>query len=248
MLHLNGGYYRNLIEGEPISYFSGYKVAGIFQSQDEIDTLNSASPTGVYQSGNTAPGDFKYVDVNGDGFIGTDDNGVIGKAEPDFFGGWNNIVRFGNFELSALFNYSVGNYLFNSNKRDLLIYSNEGSNYSTDILNAWSPTNSSSSIPRLVAGDPNNNKRTSDFFIEDASFIKLKNIHLTYKFNPNLLKKIFVQRASISLSASNVFVITSYSGLDPEVNYSAASNFNQGYDSAAYPPVRTFTLGLNLNL
>ncbi|EID73949.1 TonB-dependent receptor [Imtechella halotolerans] len=248
VLHLNGGYYRNLIEGEPISYFSGYKVAGIFQSQDEIDTLNSASPTGVYQSGNTAPGDFKYVDVNGDGFIGTDDNGVIGKAEPDFFGGWNNIVRFGNFELSALFNYSVGNYLFNSNKRDLLIYSNEGSNYSTDILNAWSPTNSSSSIPRLVAGDPNNNKRTSDFFIEDASFIKLKNIHLTYKFNPNLLKKIFVQRASISLSASNVFVITSYSGLDPEVNYSAASNFNQGYDSAAYPPVRTFTLGLNLNL
>lgn len=69
VLHLNGGYYRNLIEGEPISYFSGYKVAGIFQSQDEIDTLNSASPTGVYQSGNTAPGDFKYVDVNGDGLL-----------------------------------------------------------------------------------------------------------------------------------------------------------------------------------
>ncbi|UNY98443.1 TonB-dependent receptor [Zhouia spongiae] len=248
VLHLNGGYYRNLVEGEPISYFSGYKVDGIFQTQEEIDQLNAASPTGVYQTGNTAPGDFKYVDVNEDGFVGSDDVDIIGKAEPDFFGGWNNIFRYGNFELSTLFNFSVGNYLFNSNKRDLLIFSNFGNNYATDIQNTWSPDNTSSSIPRLVAGDPNNNRRDSDFFVEDASFFKLKNIHLTYKFNPELLKKMFIQRASISLSATNVFVITSYSGLDPEVNYNAASNFSQGYDSATYPPVRTYTLGLNLNL
>ncbi|MCQ0112007.1 TonB-dependent receptor [Zhouia amylolytica] len=248
VLRLNGGYYRNLAEGESLSYFSGYKVAGIFQSQDEIDQLDAASPTGVYQSGNTAPGDFKYMDVNEDGFIGSDDMDIIGKAEPDFFGGWNNILRYGNFELSTLFNFSVGNYLFNSNKRDLLIFSNEGSNYGTGIQNAWSPDNTNSTIPRLVAGDPNFNRRDSDFFVEDASFLKLKNIHLTYKFNPELLQKMFIQRASISLSATNVFVITSYSGLDPEVNYSAANNFNQGYDSATYPPVRTFTLGLNLNL
>ncbi|WP_161554586.1 TonB-dependent receptor [Sinomicrobium soli] len=248
VLRLNGGYYRNLIEGEPVSYFSGYKVAGIFRTSEEIEALNAASPTGVYQTGGTAPGDFRYVDVNGDGFIGTDDNTVIGKAEPDFFGGWNNIFRFGNFELSTLFNFSVGNYLFNSNKRDLLIFGSHGYNYSTDIRNAWSTDNPGSSIPRVVAGNPNSNDRDSDFFIEDASFIKLKNIHLTYKFNPALLKKLFIQRASVSLSASNVFVITPYSGLDPEVNYNAANNFSQGYDSAAYPPVRTFTLGLNLNL
>ncbi|MBC9795433.1 TonB-dependent receptor [Sinomicrobium weinanense] len=248
VLKLNGGYYRNLTEGESVSYFSGYRVEGIFRTQDEIDRLNTASPTDVYQSGQTAPGDFKYSDVNGDGFIGTDDIDVIGNAEPDFFGGWNNIIRFGNLELSTLFNFSVGNYLFNANKRDLLIFNNYGYNYSDDIVNAWNADNANSSVPRLVAGDPNNNRRDSDFFIENASFFKLKNIHLTYKFDPGVLKKLFIQKASISLSASNVFVITSYSGLDPEVNYNAANNFSQGYDSAAYPIVRTFTLGLNLNL
>lgn len=248
VLRLNGGYYRNLIEGESISYFEGYKVTKIFQDQDEIDALNAASPNGVYQSSNTAPGDFMYADVNNDGFIGGDDRDIIGNAEPDFFGGFNNIFRFGNFEISALFNYSIGNYLYNSNKKDLLIFSNYNNNYSTGILDAWTPQNTTSDIPRLVSGDPNNNRRDSDFFIEDASFVKLKNLSVTYKFNPDILKKLFIERASISLSASNVFVITKYSGLDPEVNYSAASNFNQGFDSASYPAVRTFTLGLNLNL
>ncbi|WP_038528021.1 TonB-dependent receptor [Formosa agariphila] len=86
------------------------------------------------------------------------------------------------------------------------------------------------------------------FFIEDASFFRLKNLNITYNLKPELLKKIFIQRASFSLTASNIFVITSYSGLDPEVNYNGTSNFNQGYDNAAYPPTRTITLGLNLNL
>ncbi|MFD0762478.1 SusC/RagA family TonB-linked outer membrane protein [Lutibacter aestuarii] len=248
VLKLNGGYYNNLVEGESMSYFSGYKVAGIFQTQAEIDALNATSPEGVYQSSNTAPGDFMFVDVNDDGFIGDDDNTIIGNAEPDFFGGWNNIFRFGNFEVSTLFNFSVGNYLYNSNKKDLLIFNNYSSNYSTGILNAWTPDNTNTNIPRLVSRDPNNNRRDSDFFIEDASFFKLKNINITYKFNPKLLEKLFIQRASVSLSASNVFVITKYSGLDPEVNYGAASNFNQGYDSASYPPVSTISLGLNLNL
>ncbi|GAA4304673.1 TonB-dependent receptor [Aestuariibaculum suncheonense] len=248
VLRLNGGYYNNLIEGESASYFSGYKVEGIFQNQEEIDALNAASPNGVYQSSRTAPGDFRYADINSDGFIGTDDSNIIGDAAPDFFGGWNNIVRFGNFEISALFNFSVGNYLYNANKRDLLVFNSYTSNYSTDIQKAWTSSNSNSEIPRLVSGDPNNNRRDSDFFIEDASFVRFKNLNITYKFNPQLLEKLFIQRASLSLSASNIFVITSYSGLDPEVNYAAANNFAQGYDSASYPPVRTFSLGLNLNL
>ncbi|MDN3665786.1 SusC/RagA family TonB-linked outer membrane protein [Algibacter miyuki] len=248
VLKLNGGYYNNLIEGESISYFSGYKVAGIFQNQTEIDDLNTNSPNGVYQSANTAPGDFKFADVNGDGYIGDDDNNIIGKAEPDFFGGWSNIIRIGNFEVSALFNFSVGNYLYNTNKTDLLIFDTHTNNYSTGILDAWSPTNTNTDIPRLALRDPNNNSRNSDFFIEDASFFRLKNINVTYKLNPSLLKKLFIQRASLSLSASNIFVITSYSGLDPEVNYNGSNNFRQGYDTASYPPVKTISLGLNLNL
>ena len=208
VLKLNGGYYSNLKEGESISYFSGYKVAGIFQNQGQIDALNAASPNGVYQSTKTAPGDFMFTDTNKDGFIGGDDNGIIGNAEPDFFGGWNNIVRFGDFEISAMFNFSVGNYLYNSNKKELLIFNNYTSNYSTDIQNAWTPNNTDTNIPRLISGDPNNNRRDSSFFIEDASFFKCKNLNITYKFNPRLLEKLFIQRASISLSASNIFTIT----------------------------------------
>lgn len=248
VLKLNGGYYRSLREGESLSYFSGYQVDGIFQSQSEIDALDNASPNNVYQSSNTAPGDFKYVDVNGDGFIGGDDNTIIGKAEPDFYGGWNNIFRYGNFEVSALFNFSKGNSLFNANKRDLTIFNSYRYNYSTDILNAWTPQNTDSKYPRLVVNDPNYNQRDSDYFIEDASFFRLKNLYVAYKFNPELLEKLFIKRATISFSASNLFTITSYSGLDPEVNYSPANNFNQGYDSAAYPPVKTFILGINLNI
>ncbi|CDF78635.1 TonB-dependent receptor [Formosa agariphila KMM 3901] len=164
VLKLNGGYYNNLIEGESISYFSGYKIDGIFQNQNEIDALNSNSPNSIYQSSNTSPGDFKFVDVNNDGYIGEDDSTIIGDASPDFFGGWNNIVRFGNFEISALFNFSVGNYLYNTNKKDLTIFTNYTSNYSTEILDAWSPTNTDSGIPRLAYGDPNDNNRDSDFF------------------------------------------------------------------------------------
>jgi hypothetical protein len=247
VLKLNNGSYLNLQEGQPIGYFTGYKVAGIFQNQSDIDVLNAKSPNGYYQSKNTKPGDFKFVDVNGDGFIGSNDNTVLGKAEPDFFGGWNNIVRYKNFELTAFFNFSVGNSLYNQAKRDLLFFTSITSNYSADLLNTWSTTNTAATLPRNVLNDPNNNRRDSDFFIEKASYFKLKNLQFSYLLRDNFLRKVYISNVKAYITVSNVFTLTKYSGLDPEVNAAPSNNFSQGIDNNIYPQTRTVTLGLNVN-
>ena len=247
VLRLNAGSYLNLTEGQPIGYFDGYRVAGIFQSQKEIDALNAASPNGVYQSTRTKPGDFKFVDVNGDGYIGDADNTVIGKSEPDFYGGWNNIFRYKNLEVSAFFNFSFGNSLYNSAKRDLVFFTTNNNNYSKDILNSWDSTNTGAKLPRIVQNDPNNNRRDSDFFIEKASYFKFKNIQVSYTISNQLLSKAFIRNIRVYASMSNIFTITNYSGLDPEVNAAPSNNFSQGIDNNIYPQTRTITLGLNVN-
>lgn len=208
VLRLNDGYYRDLKEGEAVGNFIGHQIAGIFQSQKEIDALNSKLPTGVYQKAKTTPGDFKFIDINNDGFIGDGDMTKIGNPAPDFFGGFINTIRFRNFEVYALFNFSIGNYLVNSNRRYLQVYNGYGYNYEEKILDAWAPANTKTNIPRIVYGDPNNNSRLSDFFIEDASFLKLKTINLRYKVDPKLLDNMVVKKADIFFSVSNVFTIT----------------------------------------
>jgi TonB-dependent starch-binding outer membrane protein SusC len=247
VLSLNQGSYLGLREGQPIGYFTGYRIAGIFQDLAEIDALNAASPNDYYQSKNTKPGDFKFIDVNGDGFVGSDDNVVLGKAEPDFYGGWNNILRYKGFEFTAFFNFSVGNSLYNSAKQSLLFFTTNTSNYSRELLNAWSSSKTSATLPRNVLNDPNNNRRESEFFIEKASFFKLKNLQVSYVLKEDFLNRAFINSVRAYASISNVFTLTGYSGLDPEVNAAASNNFFQGMDSNIYPQTRTITVGLNLN-
>lgn len=247
VLKLNEGTYLNMKEGQPIGYFQGYKVAHIFRNKEEIDALNAKSPTGVYQSAKTSPGDFMFVDVNGDGRITTDDISILGKSEPDFYGGWNNIFRYKNLEITAFFNFTYGNRLNNTGYKDLVVFGNNNNNYSTRILAAWTPENPNAVLPRLVATDPNQNGRASDYFIEDASFFKLKNIQASYLVKSNLLRRFYLSSIRVYGSVSNVFVLTGYKGLDPEVNTAPSNNFSQGYDSNVYPLTRTFTIGLTAN-
>lgn len=248
VLALNGGAYANLRVGQSMGYFTGYKYLGIFQNQAEIDALNAASPTKLYQAAGTKPGDFKFADINGDGIVNTADIDVIGKSEPDFYGGWNNFVRYRNLELTAFFNFSVGNYLANYANRDLYIFGTNTSNYSAKILEAWRPDNTSATLPRVVTNDPNRNARDSDYFIENASFFKLKNLQLAYTLRDNdVLRKLLLNNVRAFVSLSEVFVITKYKGIDPEVNGAPASNFTQGIDNNTYPVVRTFSFGLTAN-
>lgn len=247
VLKLNSGSYLNMKEGESIGHFTGWKVAGIFQTQEEIDALNAKAPGGSYQSQQTRPGDFKFIDVNGDGVINNDDQTVLGKSEPDFYGGWNNIFRYKNFEISALFTFSLGNRLDNSGYKSMVVFANNNNNYSDQILGAWSPDNPGAALPRVIVNDPNRNNRNSDYFIEDASFFKLKNVQVSYLLRNNLLRKVFVSGIRLYGSVSNVFVFTKYKGLDPEVNTAPSNNFSQGVDSNTYPLTRTFTLGFTAN-
>lgn len=247
VLNLNGAYFENLREGDPIDAFYGLRVVGIFQTQEEIDALNAASPTGLYQNSGTAPGDFKFQDTNGDNRVNIEDNVNLGQAAPDIYGGWNNTISYGNFQLTALFNFSIGNTIANFGKRNEFTMQDENTNAGPGILNAWTPENTDTNIPRVAYRDPNGNRRFSDFYIEDASFIKLKNINISYRFDSDLLKKLAITNASIFLSGTNLFTITSYSGFDPEINDEPTNNFQQGYDYQRYPSVRTFSLGLNLN-
>ena len=247
VLRLNGGRYQNMREGQPLGYFRGYKYAGTFQSQAEIDALNAKAPGGKYQATGTKPGDYKFEDIDGDGQITSDDQTFLGKAEPDFFGGWNNIFRYKNLEVSLFFNFSIGNKLQNNGLKDMIVFGTNNNNYSTDIFNAWSPTNTSTWQPRMVNGDPNQNGRVSDVFIEDATFFKLKNVQVSYQFRSNLLRKFFLSGIRAYASVSNVFVLTGYRGLDPEVNTAGTNNFSQGYDGNTYPLTRTFTLGFTAN-
>ena len=247
VLKLNSGSYLNMKEGQPIGHFTGWKVAGIFQNQAEIDALNAKAPGGRYQSADTRPGDFKFADANGDGIINDDDEVILGKSEPDFYGGWNNIFRFKNLEISALFNYSFGNRLDNTGYKSMVVFTNNNSNYSDQILGAWTPDNTGAKLPRVIANDPNRNNRDSDYFIENASFFKLKNVQVSYLIRNNLLRSVFVSGIRVYGSVSNVFVFTQYKGLDPEVNTAPSNNFAQGTDSNIYPLTRTFTLGFTAN-
>jgi hypothetical protein len=234
-----------LKEGEPLSYFYGYKTGGLFQNQNEIDLLNAAAPNKIYQTVKTGPGDFKFVDINNDGQITTADMVKLGNAEPRFFGGWNHSFRYKKISLSALFNYSVGNVLYNSSKAGLSIFNSYTSNYTTDILNAWTPENPTN-VPRIIAGNPNQNSRISDQYVSTASFIRLKNIHLSYLLNDARLNKLYLNNIRLFISATNLFTVTGYNGLDPEVNTAPANPLSQGYDGGGYPQTRSFSLGVNV--
>lgn len=222
--------------GEPISHFWGMETAGIFQNQAEIDKwVADGNPI---QAG-TAPGDFKFIDSNGDGNLDEKDRTNLGKPNPDLTGGLT--VGFGwkGLDFSAFFNGMYGNSIFNATRRwDL-----PGSNYHQSVLDRWHGEGTSDTYPRVSATDPNRNFTTpSAFFIEDASFLRLKNVTLGYTFTG--LEKIYVEKLRIYVSATNLFTLTKYTGLDPEIGTNGV--LGSGIDYGIYPQPRTFNFGLTI--
>ncbi|SKB82307.1 TonB-linked outer membrane protein, SusC/RagA family [Sphingobacterium nematocida] len=234
-----------VMEGQPLGTFYGYKVAGIFQNQEEIDALNKLAPNGLYQLKGTAPGDFKYIDLNNDGVINDKDRAPIGDANADFFGGINNSFRIKNWQLSAQINYSLGNQLiWRLDQNQMSIFADR--NYSEIVLNHWSSSNTNSDRPRAVIGDPNNNKRFSDYYVHDASYVKLSTLMLSYNIPQPVYEKWGLNAVQLYASGNNLFTLTKYPGVDPEANSNPGSIF-MGEDRSTYPPSRSFTLGLKFN-
>lgn len=235
-----GGYYFNgqsqnvtwFEEGKSPGYFYGYKTAGLFQDWAEI----AASPK---QSG-AQPGDIKFVDINNDSIIDAKDQTQIGNPFPKLTLGWNVNAQFKGFDLTVFTYASIGNDVYRAYDRN--------ANYTNkyrDILNRWTGagTTNDARYPRYSFTDANNNSRVSDRYVEDGSFIKVKNIVLGYTIPANMVK--WFKSVRIYGQVRNAFTFTKYSGFDPEV---AGGLFDTGIDRGSYPQSRVYSVGIDIKL
>jgi hypothetical protein len=223
--------------GAPFGAFYGYQVAGIFQNAQDI----SSGPT---QEG-ARVGGFKYADINNDGVIDGDDRTVIGSPHPDFVYSLSLGAEYKRFDINMFFNGSQGNDLFDLTRQYTDLFAFPGA-VSTRTLNEWSPQNPNSTIPSAYADQPTFERQSSSYYIQDGSYLRLKNLQLGYSlpvenaFNGN------VSNLRIYLSATNLFTITDYSGLDPEVSQYSSTFSAPGVDMGVYPVAKQYLLGFSI--
>lgn len=227
--------------GNPIAFFWGYETAGIFQNEDEV--LAHVSSDGTVIQPNARPGDLIFVDRNDDGEITDEDRTKIGNPYPDFTIGLNINSGWRNWDLNMFWYGAFGQDIFTGGTRrhDLNM-----PNWKADVLDRWTEENPSTTHPRVTISDPNGNfNRPSDFFIEDGSYVRLRNLSLGYTLPPNLTGLIGANRLRVYAAAQNLLTFTGYSGHDPEIGSSWA--LDVGIDRNIYPQARTFTFGINLD-
>ncbi len=226
---------RTEVGGE-IGRFYLYRADGIFQSQAEIDA-HGVQP-------NAAPGDLRFVDTNGDGTLNDDDKQYMGSGLPKLEYGLTFNAAYKNFDVSLFFQGVGGNKIYNGVK--MWLYRTDRQNMSADLVDAWSPSNTGSDIPRNVFGDPNNNIRPSSYFLENGSYLRLKNLQIGYNLTEQMLKNIFISKARLYFTANNLFTITDYSGFDPGL--ASGGTFTRGVDRGFYPLTKSFVFGVNLSM
>ena len=237
--------------GEAVGSFRGYKVEGIFQNQAEIDALNAAaktktgSPTALYQVALTSPGDLKFADLNGDGVITGANQTILGSAQPKFTGGFNNNLSYKSFDLSFFWQFSYGNEIYN-NTRVFAEGMNTIYGQFASVLDRWTPTNTNTEMPRAVYGDPNSNSRASDRFVENGSYLRLKNVNLGFNLPSSMASRLHMRKVRIFAAAQNLVTVTNYKGFDPEVSTFNSAPLSAGTDFLSAPQAKTYTFGVNL--
>ncbi|HSJ30580.1 MAG TPA: TonB-dependent receptor [Longimicrobiales bacterium] len=242
---INSGFANRVEVGKPLGFFYGYVTDGIFQSMAEVQ----AHATQVVHSNPlraTSPGDIRFKDLNNDGVINSQDQQMIGSPWPDYEGGITNNMSFMGFDLSAFVQFSLGNEIFNANGIYTDQFGSYGDNHTVRALDRWTPENPDTDQPRAVWGDPNFNTRDSDRFIEDGSYVRLKNVVLGYTLPSSFADRLGYGSARIYIQGQNVLTRTDYSGFDPEVNYSGQSSIARGTDFYTLPQARVFSVGFNL--
>jgi TonB-linked SusC/RagA family outer membrane protein len=224
--------------GQPLYSFYGLqidKTNRVFATSAEAAAANLKTPSGLaYQAG-----DMHFVDQNGDHVIDDRDRVNLGNANPNLFGSIHTSIQYKGFELSANFGYSLGNKMYNAVRRSMESMSDFG-NQLVSVNNRWMNEGQITTMPRASYGDPLGNSQFSERWIEDASYIKLKELTLSYNFK-------FMNGTTIYLSGANLFVITNYLGLDPETMYSYDASL-RGFDYAKVPLARSFKIGFNIKL
>lgn len=234
-LYANAGEFYRAANGEPVGYFWGYKTAGLFQTEEDVQAYKGK--TGAPIQPNAKPGDVRYVDLNGDGVIDAADKTKIGDPNPDFTFGFNITLGWKGFDFSVQASGVSGNQLVQS-------WRSPGgfANYSTEILDRWHGAGTSNRIPR-VTEDGVNWAQFSDLYVYDGKFLRINNITLGYDFS-RLAKKSYLGKVRVYASVQNAFILTKYKGMDPEVGYN--EGFSSGVDVGYYPRPRTFLVGANI--
>jgi TonB-linked SusC/RagA family outer membrane protein len=228
----------------PYQQFFGYKYLGIFQSQSEVDSyLGSDGKTKLQP--NAKPGDLKFANLNNDNIINGDDRTYLGNPNPTMSYGLTINLAYKNFDFTAFGSGSGGNDIFQGLRRlDI-----SSANYQNKYLNAWTPTNTSASLPRIVDGDPNGNySKFTNLYLEKGNYFRLRTIQVGYSFPKSIISKIGMQKLRVYVLSENLFTLTKYSGYDPELGVSgdAGGGAQFSIDRGAYPQARSFLIGLNV--
>ena len=254
-------YVTKTVVGQPIGSFFGYVTDGIFNTFEEI--RNSAQyDVGKAQFEQTfQPGDFRFKDLNGDNKITAEDRTFLGSPLPKFVFGIPLSVGYKNIDLSIFFQGQTGNKIFNV--MDYYLNNAASGNVYADLREkSWSgqipgygkeyyPLNLNASVPEISSGDAPRNFRASDFFVKDGSYMRLKELQLTYTFPRNILDRLKITNLALNFTAYNLITFTGYDGLDPEVGKvvgTEGNNLSMGVDQGNYPQARSFTFGVKLSL
>ncbi|MFC0772172.1 SusC/RagA family TonB-linked outer membrane protein [Terrimonas alba] len=235
VIFANAGEFYRAQNGFPVGYFWGLKTAGIFQTEEEINSYKSK--TGTLIQPEAKPGDVRYVDMNGDGVIGNEDRTMIGNPNPDFIFGFNVSLDYKGFDFMVQGSGVAGNELVQSWKGP-----GGRGNYSAEILERWTGPGSSNRIPR-VTEEGTNFAQFSDLYVYDGSFLRINTITLGYDF-ARIVKKNYLSKVRLYASVLNAFTFTKYSGMDPEIGHN--EGFSTGVDVGYYPRPRTILVGANI--
>lgn len=236
------------MEGHAMGTVKGYKVAGIYQSQDQISKLNEQAMSkgyDFYQDG-AAVGDYMYVDTNGDGYISEADRTAIANPEPKVFGGWSNTLSYKNFTLSMLFQYQLGGDAYYNTMQESASGAIGMSILREMYGNTWTPDRTDAKYAKLMwMPSAYTNTQVNDRYVYSNSYFRLRNITLSYTFEPAWLERLHVSGASVFFTATNLFTITDWPGLDPDM--AATNAFTKTTETKdVYPMSRSFSFGLKL--
>ena len=225
--------------GLPVGSFWGYNTAGLLSTSDVYGSKSAPKLAGVSQQ----TGDRKYVDTDGDGVVTTADKHNLGNAQPKFTASFSNTITYKNLDLSVFLQGSFGSKIFNLLQQQLE-KTTTTQNVSTVLLDRWdSLSNPNGKFPKVVNAPV---VQVADVYIEDGSYLRLKNITLGYNFSKDIASKILAKQIRLYVSVQNLLTISNYRGVDPEANFYDQNNLQQGIDYGVYPNYRTYTVGVNV--
>jgi hypothetical protein len=232
------GDYVHAKNGEVWPYFYGYKTNGLFQNQQEVDSYVNAQ--GEKMQPSAQPGDVRFVDINGDGRITDEDRTKIGKGMPDWTFGFSMGAEWKGFDLNLSWQGTIGNDIFDFAQRGDVPAMNRPS----WIMDRWHGEGTSNKIPRMTSANANGNWKSSDLYIHNGSYLRLKNAQIGYTLPVKWTRVASIQRLRVYVGAENLFTFTGYEGFDPEL--ASGSYTTIGVDKGIYPQARTITIGANV--